>query len=61
MNEEDITKIAPTPAYLLYDVFKKDLDAAMVYERLPDSTEVSDMYTFANIYMLVHDRSMETQ
>ena len=38
-------KISPIPAYLVYDGFKKDLDADMVYGRLLDSTEVSDIYS----------------
>jgi hypothetical protein len=29
-------EIAPIPAYLVYDGFEQDLDAAMVYERLMD-------------------------
>jgi len=33
VNEEaEIMNISPIPAYLVYDGFEQDLDAAMVYE-----------------------------
>ena len=55
-NEEEITKIAPIPSYFIYDGFEKDLDEAMVYKRLMDSTETSGMYshvlTFLRLCMI---------
>ena len=44
-NEEEIMKIYLISLYLIYDGFDKYLDAAMVYERVLDSTEVLDMYS----------------
>ena len=38
-------KISPTPSYFIYDGFEKYLDAAMVYKRLMESTETSDMHS----------------
>ena len=37
-DEEETTKIAPIQSYLIYDGFEKDLDTAMVYKRLIEST-----------------------
>ena len=36
IEEAETMEIAPIPAYLVYDGFEQDLDAAMVYERLMD-------------------------
>ena len=44
-NEEEIMKIYLISLYLIYDGFDKYLDAAMVYERVLDSTEVLDTYS----------------
>ena len=44
-NEEEIMKIYLISLYLIYDGFDNYLDAAMVYERVLDSTEVLDMYS----------------
>jgi len=38
-----IMKIAPIPAYFVWDGFNQDLEAAQVYERLMDSQEESTM------------------
>ena len=38
-NEEEIIRIAPIPAYTVYNGFECDLNAAMVYERLVDSLD----------------------
>jgi len=46
-EEEETMKIAPIPAYLVYDGLEKDLDAAMVYERLMDCQHDSPMRTHA--------------
>ena len=43
-RREKITKISPILLYLIYNGLEKDLDAAMVYERLMGSTETSDMH-----------------
>ena len=40
-DKEEIMMIAPIPQYLICDGFEKYLDAAMLYERLMDSTETS--------------------
>lgn len=45
--EEETIKIAPVPAYLVYDGFEQDLDAAMVYERLMDCQHDSPTRTHA--------------
>ena len=44
-NEEEIMKIYLISLYLVYDGFDKYLDAAMVYERVLDITEVLDTYS----------------
>ena len=44
-NEEEIMKIYLISLYLIYDGFDKYLDAAMVYERVLDITEVLDTYS----------------
>ena len=44
-------KIAPCPAYFLYDGFNTDLDAAMVYERLMDCQHPSPMLTHALTFL----------
>ena len=46
-NEEEIIKIAPISSYFIYDGFETDLDTAMFYERLMDSTETSYMHSHA--------------
>ena len=38
-----VMKIAPIPAYFVWDGFNQDLDSAQVYERLMDSQEESTM------------------
>ena len=38
-----IMKIAPIPAYFVWDGFNQDLEAAQLYERLMDSQEESTM------------------
>ena len=40
-------KISPIPENLVLDVYKNDFDADMVYKRLLDSMEVSDIYPHA--------------
>ena len=40
-------KIAPIPSYFIYDGFEKYLDAAMVYKRLMDGKQKSDMQSHA--------------
>ena len=50
-TEDDIMKIAPCPAYFLYDGFNTDLDAAMVYERLMDCQHPSPMLTHALMFL----------
>ena len=52
-GEGEILKISPIPEYLIYDSFKKDLDVVLVYERILDSTKVSDMYSNALTFLLV--------
>ena len=47
IEEAETMKIAPIPAYLVYDGFEQDLDAAMVYERLMDCQHDSPMRTHA--------------
>jgi len=47
-NEEEILCIAPVPAYLVWDGFDQDLDAALVYERLMDLQHDSPMRTHAH-------------
>ena len=44
-NTEEIIKMSTIPSYLIYDGFEKDLNAAMVYERIMDITETSDMHS----------------
>ena len=50
-EEEEIMKIASIPSYLIYDGFDKDLDSAMVYERLMDSTEKSYMHSHSLTFL----------
>ena len=50
-HEERIMNIAPIPAYLLYDGFEKDLDSAMVYERLRYCQHPSPMLTHAITFL----------
>ena len=40
-------KIAPIPSYFIYDGFEKDLDSAMVYEKLIDTKKTSYMHSNA--------------
>ena len=40
-------KVAPILSYFIYNGFEKDLDAAMIYERLMDSTYTSGMHSYA--------------
>jgi len=52
VNEEaEIMNISPIPAYLVYDGFEQDLDAAMVYERLMDCQHDSPMRTHALAFL----------
>ena len=45
-NSEQTTQMAPIPPYLVYDGFEKDLDTALVLERILNfSTETSNMLT----------------
>ena len=44
-------KVAPILSYFIYNGFEKDLDAAMIYERLMDSPETSDMHSHAMTFM----------
>ena len=44
-------RIAPIPAYLVWDGFDKDLDAALVYERLMESQHESRMKTHALMFL----------
>ena len=50
-GEEIMMKIAPIPAYLVWNGFDKDLDAAMVYERLMDCQHDSEMRTHAVTFL----------
>ena len=43
--------LAPIPAYLMYDGFEMDLDAALVYERLRDCQHPSPMLTHAITFL----------
>ena len=40
-------RMVPIPAYLVYNVFYSNLDAAMVYKRLMDSSDSSTIHTHA--------------
>jgi len=40
-------RIAPIPAYLVFDGFETDLDASMVYERLMDIHDKTPMIEHA--------------
>ena len=50
-TENTVMKIAPIPAYLVWDGFDKDLDAAMIYERLMDCQHESPMKTHALLFL----------
>ena len=52
-NTESIMMIAPIPAYLVYDGFTEDLDAADVYERLMSiDTSQNGMYHHLEYFLL---------
>ena len=46
-NKHNIMRIAPIPAYLVFDGFETDLDASMVYERLMDIHDKTPMIEHA--------------
>ena len=50
-TEEQMMNLAPVPAYLMYDGFNKDLDAAMVYERLRNCQHPSPMLDHAIAFL----------
>lgn len=50
-NEEMLMKIAPIPAYMVWDGLDQDLDAAMVYERLMDCQHPSPGRTHALAFL----------
>ena len=54
-DEEEIMKIAPVQAYLIYYGFEKYLDEAMVYERINIEYEL----TCTEISLLLHDLTLE--
>ena len=44
-DEEEIMKISPVLSQLIYDGYKNDLDVSMVYERLMENKETSDIHS----------------
>ena len=50
-QESTMMKIAPIPTYMVWDGLDKDLDAAMVYERLRDCQHPSAMRTHALTFL----------
>ena len=47
----NVLRMAAIPAYLMWDIFNKDLDAAMVYEHLTDCQNDSHMRTHALAFL----------
>ena len=50
-NVVEIMELAPIPAYLVWDGSNKDLNAALVYERLVDWQEDSAMRTHVQNFL----------
>ena len=52
MNSEQTMQMAPIPPYLVYDGFEKDLDTALVLERILNfSTKTSNMLTHLHNFL----------
>ena len=50
-DKSNVLRMAAIPAYIVWDRFNKDLDAAMVYERLMDCQHDSHMRTHALAFL----------
>lgn len=50
-TEASIMRIAPVPAYMIFDGFNDDLDASMVYERLMDVQDRTPMIDHALMFL----------
>ena len=50
-DKANVLRMAAIPAYIVWDRFNKDLDAAMVYERLMDCQHDSHMRTHALAFL----------
>ena len=53
-TSQTILKIAPIPAYLVYDAFETTLNAADVYERLLHSAHDNPMIAHAKNFLKAH-------